>query len=49
MANPMTFSAKVGFIRYDEAEEVAGTTVEFAGWGGTTVWYYIPTAVVGKN
>ena len=37
-ASPISFGPKVGFIRYDEAEEIPATVVEFAGWGGTTVF-----------
>lgn len=37
MATTITFGPRVNLIRYDEAEEVGGTTVKLAGWGATTV------------
>jgi len=37
VASAITFGSRVNLIRYDEADEVAGTIVKLAGWGATTV------------
>ncbi|XP_046440499.1 trypsin-1-like [Daphnia pulex] len=36
LAKPITYGANVGYLPYEEAEEVAGIPTTFAGWGGTS-------------
>ena len=48
LAKPITYGANVGYLPYEEAEEITGTPTTLSGWGGTLVSRSLKNVIINN-